>query len=300
MKNLRFLSINLFLWLSVALVAQTFSRASYYKNANGKMKAELKTAMYGIISPHERKSYDDLWTYFYQTDRREDNSVLDRYSNEERYFGEVGVTVSGMDKEHGLPKSWWGGKEGNTFAYSDLHHLLPSDHIANIRKNDYGMGYVTTPLASNTEIWNNGVIKVGRGTAGDNGLVSMWEPADEWKGDFARAYFYVVTCYEELEMTQGDGQYSMLSGTYPKLQDWAYKLYLKWSREDPVSDIERQRNEVVYDIQKNRNPFIDFDGLEQYIWGTHMETAFNASAYENPFDGTIPEPEPDPGAGGRG
>ena len=292
MKNLRFLSINLFLWLSVALVAQTFSRASYYKNANGKMKAELKTALSQIINPHDVKDYGSLWKYYYLTDRREDNTVIDRYSNETFEFGEQGVTVSGMDKEHGFPKSWWGGDKNP--AYTDLHHLMPSEHYANLAKSNYGMGVVTLPLAKKTEIWDNGCIKVGRGQAGNNGLVSLWEPADEWKGDFARAYFYVITCYEDLEMVQGEGANSMVTGKYPKLQEWAYKLYLKWSRQDPVSDVERTRNDSVFNIQGNRNPFIDFDGLEQYIWGTHMETAFNASAYENPFDGTIPEPEPEP------
>ena len=292
MAKLRLLSLNLFLWLSVALLAQTYNRAAYYKTANGKMKADLKTALSQIISEHDVKDYGSLWKYYYLTDRRADNTVIDRYSYETFEFTEQGVTVPGMDKEHGFPKSWWGGDK--IPAYTDLHHLMPSEHYANLAKSNYGMGIVTQPLAKKTEIWDNGCIKVGRGQAGNNGLVSLWEPADEWKGDFARAYFYVVTCYEDLEMVQGEGANSMSTGRYPKLQEWAYKLYLKWSRQDPVSDVERVRNDSVFSIQGNRNPFIDFDGLEQYIWGTHMETAFNASAYENPFDGTIPEPEPEP------
>lgn len=289
MRKLRLLSITIFLLLSVALVAQTFSKATYYRGANGKKKAELKTALYGIIKNPSVKSYSNLWTYYYQTDRRENNTVIDRYSNTTRYFGNKGQTVSDMDKEHSFPKSWWGGTDVSTPAYSDLHHLMPSDHTANNRKSSYGLGLVTGTVS-----FENGSCKVGAGKAGSSNA-TLFEPADEWKGDFARIYFYMVTCYEELDMLKNDeAKKSMQAGTYPKLQEWAYNLYLKWSREDPVDDIERARNDSVYKIQGNRNPYIDFEGLEQYIWGTHMAEAFNASAYANPFDGTIPDPDPDP------
>ena len=295
MSKLRVFTFHIFLFLSAVLFAASFNKATYYNAANGKKKAELKTALYGIIGNPSVKSYSSLWTYYYQTDRTSDNKVIDRYSNEIRYFGnDVTASVSGMNKEHGFPKSWWGGQDGNAVAYSDLHHLYPSDASANSAKSNYGMGIVTSPLKNKSQIWDNGSIKVGMGTGRTGEKINLWEPADEWKGDFARAYFYIVTCYEELEMVLDQGANSMQTGTYPKLLPWAYELYLKWSREDPVSDIERQRNETVYGIQNNRNPFIDYEGLEQYIWGTHMNVAFNPAQYENPFDGITPTPDPDP------
>ncbi|MBO4800443.1 MAG: endonuclease [Bacteroidaceae bacterium] len=250
--------------------AQSVNLRTYYSRADGKKKAELKTAMYQIIGSPKVLDYGALWSGFYDTDRMADNQVRDRYSNEKRYFsGKSNNAVSGMNKEHGIANSWWG-KTKNA-AYSDLHHLMPSDIKANSDKSNFGMGIVTK--VSKT----NGSIKVGKGTAGNNGTVNLWEPADNWKGDFARIYFYLVTAYQELNMVQTEGANTMQTNTYPKLQPWAYQLYLKWSREDPVDDIERARNDAVYKIQGNRNPFIDYPTLAEFIWGDSTAYAFDVT-----------------------
>lgn len=269
------------LLLLCSATALAYSRATYYASANGKKQKELKTALYKIVGNPTVKSYGSLWTWYYDTDRLSDNQVVDRYSNEKRYFsGKNGDAVSGMNKEHGIAQSWWGG--GTTGIGADLQHVMPSDATANSKKGNFGMGIVTS------QSWTNGSIKVGKGNAGNNGTVNMWEPADKWKGDFARAYFYIVTAYEEKSLVQTEGANTMQNNTYPKLQPWAYELYMKWSREDPVDDMERKRNEAVYGIQDNRNPFIDFEGLEQYIWGTYQNVAFSASNYVNPYGGETP------------
>lgn len=276
------------------LSAQTVDLASYYAAANGKKQAELKTALYHIIGNPDVMGYGSLWSGFYETDRLDDNQVIDRYSNDKRYFsGKSTTAVSGMNKEHGIPKSWWGGKS-STPAYSDLHHLMPSDSKANSAKSNYGMGIVTGYVN-----FDNGCIKVGRGDAGNSENVLLWEPADNWKGDFARAHFYIVTAYEELSMVQQQGAITMQTNTYPKLQPWAYKLYLEWSKQDPVDDLERKRNEAVYAIQGNRNPFIDYPTLAEYIWGDSTTVAFDVTK-PHTWDGsgqtvdTIPNPEPIP------
>ena len=250
---------------------------SYYLAANGKKKAELKTALYRIIGNPTTKNYGELWKWYYDTDRRSDNSCIDRYSNEVRYFkSQDGSALSGMNKEHGIAQSWWGG--GTTGIGSDIMHVMPSDTEANGKKSNFGMGIVTQ------QTWTNGSIKVGKGYAGNNGLVQIWEPADKWKGDFARTYFYIVTAYEDKSLVQSEGANSMHNNTYPKLQPWAYQLYVEWAKNDPVDEIEIARNEAVYKIQSNRNPFVDYPGLEQYIWGDYMDVAFNPQNYKNPFD----------------
>ncbi|MBR4242685.1 MAG: endonuclease [Bacteroidaceae bacterium] len=179
MKKIIFLAATL---LNVfGLMAQSVNLANYYSSANGKKKAELKTALYNIIGSPDWQSYSSLWTHYYTTDRAADNQVIDRYSNTKRYFSSNnGNQVGGMNKEHGIPQSWWGG--GTNRQGSDLHHVMPSDSEANSRKSNYGMGIVTNVK------WQNGSIKVGTGTAGSSSI-QLWEPADEWKGDFARAYF---------------------------------------------------------------------------------------------------------------
>ena len=250
---------------------------SYYRDATGKKQAALKTALYKIMGNPTTKNYGELWYWYYDTDRRSDKSCIDRYSNEVRYFSsQSGSALSGMNKEHGIAQSWWGG--GTTGIGADLQHVMPSDTEANSKKSNYGMGVVTQ------QSWTNGSIKVGKGYAGNNGLVNMWEPADKWKGDFARIYFYIVTAYEEKALVQSEGANSMHNNTYPKLQPWAYQLYLEWAKNDPVDAIEIARNEAVYKIQSNRNPFIDYPGLEQYIWGDYQAVAFNPTNYQNPFD----------------
>lgn len=99
-----------------------------------------------------------------------------------------------------------------------------------------------------------------------------FEPNDEWKGDFARTYFYMVTCYEDQQTTWSSDMLS--SDAYPAFSEWALRLLLKWSRQDPVSEIETARNEAVCAIQHNRNPFIDYPGLAEYIWGDSTQYAF--------------------------
>ena len=284
MKKIIFLAATLLNVLG--LMAQSVNLANYYASANGKKKAALKTAMYNIIGSPDWQTYKSLWTHYYFTDRLPDNQVVDRYSNTKRYFsGNTGDQLSGMNKEHGIAQSWWGG--GTNKQGSDLHHVMPSDSEANSRKSNYGMGIVTNVK------WQNGSIKVGTGTAGSSSI-SLWEPADEWKGDFARAYFYIVTCYEELNLAQSEGAKSMQNNTYPKLQSWASQLYLKWAKEDPVSDLERARNEAVYQIQGNRNPFVDYQNLAEYIWGDSVDYAFDVNGGNNIEPTPQPEPEPEP------
>ena len=247
----------------------------YYKSVNGKKKVELKTAFRDVIKKANVLDYGSgegrTWSGFYQTDRYNGNQVRDRYSYGTFYFSnsasaQAASAVSGMNIEHSFPKSWWGGFENQ--AYKDLYNLMPCEAKINSSKSNYAMGVVTDVTT------DNGCTKVGRGPAGSRNT-NLWEPADEWKGDFARNYFYMVTTYSELTW-KGDRALDMLENNeWPTLQRWAYELFLEWSRKDPVDEIEKQRNEAVYGIQGNRNPFIDFPYLAEYIWGDSVDYAFN-------------------------
>lgn len=88
-------------------------------------------------------------------DRPPDGQVVDRYSNDKRYFGNKGQAVSGMNIEHSFPKSWWGGSENQ--AYKDLYNLMPSEQKINSAKSNYPMGKV------NNASTDNGCTKVGTG-----------------------------------------------------------------------------------------------------------------------------------------
>lgn len=240
--------------------------AGYYSSLVGKSQSDLKTALHQIINPHTQvSSYTALPTYFKQTDVRPGtNYWWDMYSD-------MNVSISGtfgtyMNREHSLPKSWWGGLT-TIPAYVDLFHLYPGEAKANQAKSNYPLGEIK---AGTTPKFNNGVSQVGTGV-NSGGAAYVFEPANEYKGDFARTYFYMVTCYQDLNWTT---TWQVMNGTYPSLQQWAIDLLLKWHRADPVSEKEINRNEAVYKIQNNRNPFIDDPELAEYIWGDKKGQAY--------------------------
>lgn len=272
--------------LTLFCVTVAVAQNSYYSSIEGLTKVELKRALHDMIQPQHTLSYGSgeghTWQGFWQTDRMEDNQVYDRYSNEKRYFNPEDTTASitGIDIEHVWAKSWFGGSLKVTPA-RDLFNLLPSDYSANRSKSNNPIGVVTQSPPG----FDNGSVKRGLSTVTYPGeTVNVWEPADKWKGDFARVYFYMATCYWDVKDEDGNslwGEESLhtLDGSeWPTLLSNVYSLMLQWARQDPVDSIEIKRNEAVYHIQGNRNPFIDLPSLSEYIWGTMMDSAFHADA----------------------
>lgn len=247
-----------------------WAQEEYYTSIDGVSGgATLKNALYNLLKDHTRISYGDgsssTWGAFYYTDRDPaTNRVYDMYSGEVRYFGSVGDAISGMNIEHSVAKSWWDGVKND--AYHDLHHLNPSDKDANSRKSNY-------PLAELESVsWDNGVTFVGKATI-NGSSVSAFEPCDEYKGDFARTYMYMFTCYQNLTYKYTWMNYE--NSTYPTFKPWAVELLLKWHKQDPVSQKEIDRNNAVYNIQGNRNPYVDYPQLAEYVWGDSVNYTFS-------------------------
>ncbi|MCM1449899.1 MAG: endonuclease [Clostridiales bacterium] len=246
--------------LATAMTAQAEVPVGYYKDINGKKDADLKTALAGIISKRAVLSnyndyYKNMPQYFKVTDVYPGtNRWWDMYSDIPLYA----PSFSGLNREHCLPKSWWGGTT-NIPIYADLNNLFPSEAAANQKKSNYPLGVVSTAT------FDNGVSKLGYPSSGQGGGAAyVFEPADEYKGDFARTYFYMVTCYEGTRWTHF---YMLQNSNYLELSDWARRLLLQWHHDDPVSEKELDRNDEVYKIQNNRNPYIDYPSLVDYIWG---------------------------------
>lgn len=263
----------LLLFSITAIAASAAVPAGYYRNANGKKDAELKTALCNIIYNHtEVSAYSDLPKYFQRTDVYPQSSRWwDMYSAEFLYA----PSFKGLNREHSFPKSWWGGLT-DIPAYVDLNHLYPSEAAANMAKSNYPLGTVATPK------FNNGVTKVGYAAYGQGGgAAQVFEPADEYKGDFARTYFYMVTCYQNLTWNKSY-MWMLQQNTYPTLTPWAVDLLLKWNEMDPVSEKELNRNDEVYKIQNNRNPFIDYPVLAEYIWGSKKGELFYEENAQEP------------------
>lgn len=254
------------LFISAGLFAGIPS--GYYYLAKNKTKAELKTTLSEISAPLKVLNYGSgpgfTWEGFFSTDRNADSTIIDMYSPLVRRFNGFG-SVSGMHIEHSLPKSWWGAHENN--AYKDLFHLYPADGATNSLKNNLPLGEV-----AGTPTFDNTVTKIGKNGFGNIYNESCFEPADEFKGDFARSYFYIATIYQSFANLWNSPM--MRNNTYPVWTPWAKDLLLKWHRQDPVSAKELARIEAVYNIQGNRNPFIDYPELAEYIWGADSTKVF--------------------------
>ena len=264
---------------------------TYYAAADGKKGAELKTALCGIIRANLNAnvvSYSGLWTSYYSTDVREDGKVWDMYSDISNFtFGtdqDTGTNVSEgvrYNREHSFPREWFGGAVAP--MNTDLFHVYPTDKVVNGNRASFPFGETE---GSNKDSHNH-FSKLGSCTiSGYSGTV--FEPNDIYKGDFARTYFYMVTCYENSLSSWTKGQEHTLDGnTYPGLQSWQLNMLMKWAENDPIDQPivkETPRNEAVYGIQHNRNPFIDYPGLEQYIWGDFTDVAFSYDSYQVPTE----------------
>ena len=257
--------------------------AGYYDRLEGLSGASLKKAAKNVAKNHTAVSYGDAtWEAFRTTDTHYVNNQLvwwDMYSP-----NNVAVASGhpGMNIEHSVANSWWGGSKND--AYKDLFHLNPSNSDANSRKSNYPLGEVAT------ETWSNGITFVGKPKSGTcGGATYVYEPADQYKGDFARVFFYMFTIYDDISWTSSwNWMYDTSSDL--TLKPWAYELLLKWAKEDPVSQKEIDRNEAVYKIQKNRNPFIDNPELAEHIWGSKKNQPFHADGSYTPD----PDPDPDP------
>lgn len=249
------------------LMASAVVPTGYYSTLNGKSGRALKDAVHDLAMRHTVLTYNSLWSYFPQTDcmPSDKSRVWDMYSDiPYRFDSRPGWATSGMNREHSLPKSWWGGDV--VPAYTDINHLYPADGDANMEKSNYPLGEVSTAK------YDNGVTKVGPPKAGQGGgAATVFEPDDRYKGDFARTYFYMAACYQDYKWKY---TYMLTNSTWLTLNQWSIDLLLKWARQDPVSDKEKDRNEAVYRAQNNRNPFIDNPDLMEYIWGDKAGMVF--------------------------
>ena len=248
--------ITLFCAITFCAVALADAPTGYYSSAEGKKGEALRTALQGIIDNHTVISYNDLEEYYPDIDARKDNPnlVWDIYSTCEFTFSNANCQQKAIcecwNKEHTVPQSWFNKKSP---MKSDLFHVLPTDARVNNYRSNYAYGEVSdhTSLDGSKYAlgWRSG---------------KTFEPADEFKGDIARIYFYMATRYANQCESWGGGMFgSAASGFTTSIAT----MLMKWARNDAVSEKETLRNDAVYKVQKNRNPFVDHPELAEYIWG---------------------------------
>ncbi|MDA8793819.1 endonuclease [Bacteriovoracaceae bacterium] len=235
---------------------------------------KLKTALAKVIrKTHDVKTYNDLWKVFQKSDidtyYDKDRTLIDIYSenpnhrdpfNYQLRKSQCGVYRKEGDcynREHLFPQSIFGKLQP---MKADFFHIYPTDGMVNNRRSRNPFGEVHEKSVR----WrskNNS--KLGKSISpGYTGRV--FEPLDEFKGDIARGMLYFATRYEN----QIDKwNWVALNNTKGQVyQKWFLRVLIKWHRQDPPSDYEIKRNQVGFQHQKNRNPFVDHPELVSRIW----------------------------------
>ncbi len=200
-----------------------------------------------------------------------DNSLLDMYSEKptstDSYNFTLGSNQCGIggnynsegdcyNREHTIPQSSF--NDGYPMR-SDVHHVLPTDGYVNNKRGTYPYGVVASSSWTST----NGSKLGSSAVNGYSGTV--FEPIDEFKGDFARIIFYFATRYENIISTVSFPMFG--DSAYPGISSWSLPMLLQWHKNDPVSEKEIDRNNAAYAYQGNRNPYIDNPTWVNDVWG---------------------------------
>lgn len=229
----------------------------------GMCGAELKEYLRDKYSPtttiKSMTGEGGVWSIFAQCDVNADGAALDRYSTNKYYYPQDKMTAPiGMVVNSVVNKVWWGNAITDAIEW-DLYNILPCNELVPQYKNDYMPGEVVDT------IYTNGVWTTGWGSIyGER--INVYTPPHGYEGDFARIIMYMATIYS-VDSWHGQGVNFFSDGVYPTLNGYSKILLLQWHALDPVSDLELNRNNIIASVQGNRNPFVDFPQLVDYIWG---------------------------------
>lgn len=254
-------------FFGITLMAQP---ANYYNLANGLTGNQLKVALHNIIKGHTSISYSQIWNAYWSTDNKGNGIVWDMYSDRPGgtpaytyYLGQdqcgSSCTEEGdcYNREHSWPQSWF---NEQTTPRTDLHHIFPTDGWVNNKRSNYPFGEVRNAEWTSTNGSKLGTCK----TSGYSGKV--FEPIDEYKGDFARAMMYMSVRY----YGEDSGWKTSDMTNKSEIKSWAIDMLLRWNDLDPVSQKEIDRNNAIYnDYQHNRNPFVDYPEYARMIWDSN-------------------------------
>ena len=306
----RFFLLTSIFFFALSLFAKSVTPAAslptYYNDINGKSGKSLFDAVHEVVKVgYSSLGYDGLWGAYQHTDLRDNGKIWDMYSDcswtyKSDQCGSYSSECDCYNREHSIPKSWYGDTKSGPGC--DIFHLVPTDGKVNGMRSNYAFGEVSsasytydgakkgsaksiTIIGGNTIAGNTGASVSCSGT--------VFEPRDEYKGDFARGYFGTMIKWANGDysaFTTGDGG-KIFSTNYSTgafgLTKYGVALLMKWHRQDPVSQKEIDRNNGIQQTQGNRNPFIDYPYLAEYIWGEKAGQTLNLAdlitAYDSRF-----------------
>ena len=249
--------------------------------------------------------YDSVWLAYKYTDLRPDGYIWEIYSDcvfeyEKDRTSNTSQTgeCRGYNREHAMCQSWFSeydlqgvkmsGSKKNSPG-SDIFHIYPTSYGMNSRRGNRPYGEVSQSNYTSgngskygTSVSSVSVVNSVAGTYVEGSInmsTNVFEPADEYKGDIARSYFGTMVKWAgEWAFNKAEEGRVIFDATIDAdthygpennygLTNYGLAMLLKWHRQDPVSQKEVDRNNGIQMTQGNRNPFIDYPYLAEYIWG---------------------------------
>lgn len=210
----------------------TFSN-SYYSSTRNLKEEPLKTALANLLSNNYNSlGYRSARDNMYASIDNNGGQVECVYTGRTATFNtRAGANSNQFNTEHTFPQGFYNQNEP---MRSDIHHLFPTDVTANSRRGNDPFGLV------NNANWSQGGSRSGGG---------KFEPRDQQKGVTARAMFYFVLRYQDYN-NHFQGQEAILR---------------TWHEQFPPGTSEQIRNQAIYQLQNNRNPFVDYPQLIKRI-----------------------------------
>lgn len=265
--------------------------AGYYNGLNNKSGAVLKQAMQNIIAEEgvvRAQTYADIVDILKEADQNPANSnqvwlVYKEIGRAKLDYQTTSSNVGKWNREHTFPRSRGGFNSidaDDTINGKDIFWNTTADSLRHGNSDAHALRAADGPENSARGNLFYGQYNGPSGTLG------------KFKGDVARSIFYMAVRYNGLDVVNGYPE-----STVGQFGDLA--TLLNWHRNDPPDDFEMNRNNVVYTWQYNRNPFIDYPDLVEYLWGTmvgqlwnqslatHYKTENPLTIYPNPSSGVV-------------
>lgn len=263
-------------WSTISESAIASGEETLFNALNKKIRGDVKVV--GYSSLYENYKYTD-----YVPGK---NLVWDMYGGFQylpsKNTGNYKKPGDMYNREHSIPQSWF---SEHSPMKSDIGHVLPTDGKINGVRSNYPFGEVDVV---GTGDYNN--YSFGSQTDGDGNIIqtagysklgtpkkindvsikysknTVFEPDDQYKGDFARICLYFATCYPKEADDTAEAQTFYKTSGFPYLTEYGVALCLKWHHQDPVSAKETSRNDGMQTVQNNRNPYIDHPEWVDAIW----------------------------------
>lgn len=260
MKSRRF---RLTLLAAVAVLAATGVYGAG-KPFSGKSGANLKNAIAATSRPTAITAYP---LDFFRAAESDRHVLTDCFSD--RIFKLDGSATLPEDVAYVtvMPVEWWRYEESMRHTYGDtvsrdlLNQFIGHKGIMG-HKSYYPPAILEKITYDDGGFWQTGLLTV------DGIETNGWAPPRDRRGDFARTIFYMATLYPT---SVWDPWAGLILGdtSYPSLTPYGIAMLMDWHRRDPVDDSERRRNDAAERFQGNRNLFVDYPELAEYLWGIH-------------------------------